>query len=64
MPQLAQADIRSDCRMFFNKTAEDILKIIFDDAGVTKTAFRLYSRRPSARRQRSSTRHHCTSSRA
>jgi type VI secretion system secreted protein VgrG len=42
-PQLAQAGIRSDCRMFFNKTAEDILKILFQDAGVTKTAFRLYS---------------------
>ncbi len=43
VPQLAQAGIRSDCRLFFNKTAEDILKIIFSDAGVTKTAFRLYS---------------------
>jgi type VI secretion system secreted protein VgrG len=43
VPQLAQAAIRSDCRMFFNKTAQDILKIIFDDAGVSKTAFRLYS---------------------
>ncbi len=43
VPQLAQAAIRSDCRMFFNKTAQDILKIIFNDAGVTKTAFRLYS---------------------
>jgi type VI secretion system secreted protein VgrG len=43
VPQFAQAGIRSDCRLFFNKTAEDILKIIFDDAGVTKTAFRLYS---------------------
>src|SRR5215510_5317252 len=43
VPQLAQAAIRSDCRMFFNKTAEDILKTLFNDAGVTKTAFRLYS---------------------
>jgi type VI secretion system secreted protein VgrG len=43
VPQLAQASIRSDCRMFFNKTAEDIIKIILNDAGVTKTAFRLYS---------------------
>ena len=43
VPQLAQAGIRSDCRMFFNKTAEDILKIVFNDAGVTKSAFRLYS---------------------
>jgi type VI secretion system secreted protein VgrG len=43
VPQLAQANIRSDCRLFFNKTAEDILKTIFNDAGVTKTAFRLYS---------------------
>ena len=43
VPQLAHAAIRSDCRMFFNKTAEDILKILFNDVGVTKTAFRLYS---------------------
>ena len=43
VPQLAQANIRSDCRLFFNKTAEDILKTIFNDAGVTKIAFRLYS---------------------
>jgi type VI secretion system secreted protein VgrG len=43
VPQLAQANIRSDCRLFFNKTAEDILKTIFNDSGVTKSAFRLYS---------------------
>jgi type VI secretion system secreted protein VgrG len=43
VPQLAQAAIRSDCRMFFNKTAQDILATLFEDAGVTKTAFRLYS---------------------
>jgi type VI secretion system secreted protein VgrG len=43
VPQLAQANIRSDCRLFFNKTAEDILKTIFNDSGVTKIAFRLYS---------------------
>ena len=43
VPQLAHAGIQSDCRMFFNKTAEDILKILFNEAGVTKTAFRLYS---------------------
>ena len=43
VPQLAHAGIQSDCRMFFNKTAEDIIKIIFNEAGVTKTAFRLYS---------------------
>lgn len=42
VPQLAHADIRSDCRLFFNKTAEDILKTIFNEAGVTKSAFRLY----------------------
>ncbi|MBL6613113.1 MAG: type VI secretion system tip protein VgrG [Reyranella sp.] len=46
LPQLAHANIRSDCRMFFNKTAEDILKILFQEAGVTKTAFRLYSAPP------------------
>ncbi len=43
VPQLAQADLRIDCRLFFKKTAEDIIKTIFNDAGVTKTAFRLYS---------------------
>ena len=43
VPQLAQADIRSDCRLFFNKSAEDIVKTILNDAGVTKSAFRLYS---------------------
>jgi type VI secretion system secreted protein VgrG len=43
VPQLVQAAIRSDCRMFFNKTAEDIVKTVFTEAGVTKTAFRLYS---------------------
>ncbi|WIM12881.1 type VI secretion system tip protein TssI/VgrG [Enhydrobacter sp.] len=43
VPQLAQAAIRSDCRLFFNKTAEDIVKTILDDAGVTRTSFRLYA---------------------
>lgn len=43
VPQLAHAAIQSDCRMFFNKTAEDILKTLFSEAGVTRTAFRLYS---------------------
>jgi type VI secretion system secreted protein VgrG len=49
VPQLAQAGIRSDCRLFFNKTAEDILKTILDDAGVTRTSFRLYSQ-PASRK--------------
>jgi type VI secretion system secreted protein VgrG len=43
VPRLFHASIQSDCRMFFNKTAEDILKIIFNETGVTQTAFRLYS---------------------
>jgi len=43
LPQLAQAGLRIDCRMFFNKTAKDIIETIFNDAGVTKIAFRLYS---------------------
>ncbi len=43
VPQLAQASLRIDCRMFFSKTAQDIIKTIFSEAGVTKTAFRLYS---------------------
>ena len=41
VPQLAQTSLRIDCRMFFNKTAQDIIKTIFSEAGVTKTAFRL-----------------------
>ena len=52
VPQLAQANIRSDCRLFFNKTAEDILKTIFNDAGVTKIAFRLYSQPAPRKPQR------------
>ena len=43
VPQLAQAHMRIDCRMFFDKTAEDILNTIFTEAGVTNLAFRLYS---------------------
>jgi type VI secretion system secreted protein VgrG len=42
-PQLVQTDLRIDCRMFFNKSVEDVVKIILNEAGVTKTAFRLYS---------------------
>lgn len=43
VPQLTQAELRIDCRMFFDKTAEDILNTIFSEAGVTDLAFRLYS---------------------
>jgi type VI secretion system secreted protein VgrG len=43
VPQLAQTNMRIDCRLFFNKTAEDILTTIFDEAGVTERKFRLYS---------------------
>src|SRR5579862_4126316 len=42
-PQLVQTDLRIDCRMFFNKSVEDVVKTILDEAGVTKTAYRLYS---------------------
>jgi type VI secretion system secreted protein VgrG len=49
VPQLIHAAINSDCRMFFNKTAEDIVKTVFQDAGVTKVAFRLYSQ-PAVRK--------------
>ncbi len=41
VPQLVEADIASDCRMFFNKSASDILKTLFTEAGVTDLAFRL-----------------------
>ena len=41
VPQLQAAALASDCRMFFNKTASDILKALFGDAGVTDTALRL-----------------------
>lgn len=42
-PQLVQAQLRTDCRMFFNKSVEDIVRIVLDEAGVTKVAFRIYS---------------------
>ncbi len=45
-PQLVQADLRIDCRMFFKKTAEDIIKTILGEAGVTKLSFRLYAAPP------------------
>lgn len=47
-PQLTQTDMRIDCRLFFNKTVEDILRTVFSEAGVTNLAFRLYSA-PTAR---------------
>jgi type VI secretion system secreted protein VgrG len=43
VPQLAEAELQIDCRLFFNKTAQDILKTILTDAGVTNVIFRLYS---------------------
>lgn len=43
VPQLAHAGIQRDCRLFFNKTAEDIVKTILEEVGVTRTAFRLYT---------------------
>lgn len=43
VPQLTQAHMRIDCRMFFDKTAEDILNTIFTEAGITNLTFRLYS---------------------
>lgn len=42
VPQLAAADLQIDCRLFFKKTAQDILNALFNDAGVTDLAFRLY----------------------
>ena len=46
VPQLAETDLEADCRLFFKKTAEDILKILFSEAGVTAVTFRLYSQPP------------------
>lgn len=34
-PQLVQTDLHIDCRMYFDKTAQDIVKSILTDAGVT-----------------------------
>ena len=42
-PQLIEADIASDCRMFFNKSASDILQTLFGEAGVTKVDMRILS---------------------
>lgn len=46
VPQLAHANIQRDCRLFFNKTAKDIVKTILEEVGVTKVAFRLYASPP------------------
>lgn len=43
LPRLAATDLQADCRMFFHKTAKDILDTLFGEAGVTASAFRLYS---------------------
>jgi type VI secretion system secreted protein VgrG len=42
-PQLVQTDLRIDCRMYFDKTAQDIIKSILDDAGVTQYEFNVSS---------------------
>src|SRR6516165_6675500 len=38
-PQLVQADLRMDCRMYFDKTAQDIITVLLGDAGVTQYQF-------------------------
>lgn len=43
VPQLRQTDLRQDCRLFFNKTAKQILQTIFDEAGITNLDFHLYA---------------------
>ncbi len=47
VPQLYQADLQIDCRLFFKKNAKDIIDTILSDAGVTDIAFRLYSGPPT-----------------
>lgn len=42
VPQLAATGLQIDCRLFFKKTAQDILQTLFHDAGVTDVTFRLY----------------------
>jgi type VI secretion system secreted protein VgrG len=42
VPRLAETSLQADCRMFFKKTAKDILQTIFTEAGVTAVTFRLY----------------------
>jgi type VI secretion system secreted protein VgrG len=42
-PQLVQTDLHSDCRMYFDKTAQDIITGILSDAGVTQYQFNVSS---------------------
>jgi type VI secretion system secreted protein VgrG len=42
-PQLVQADLRMDCRMYFDKTAQDIITVLLGDAGVTQYQFNVSS---------------------
>ena len=41
-PKLLAMDFVEDCRQFFNKAADDIIKALFADAGVTAFSFKLY----------------------
>jgi type VI secretion system secreted protein VgrG len=63
VPQLVETDLAADCRMFFNKSASDILKILFGEAGVTDVAFRLLSEasvRPAVAQYNETTLHFAT----
>ncbi|HYX04297.1 MAG TPA: type VI secretion system tip protein TssI/VgrG [Reyranella sp.] len=42
-PHLVQTDLHSDCRMYFDKTAEDIITVVLNDGGVTPFQFNVSS---------------------
>ena len=42
-PQLVQTNLHIDCRMYFDKTAQDIIKSVLSDAGVTQHEFNVSS---------------------
>ena len=63
VPQLVESDLAADCRMFFNKSASDIIKILLGEAGVTDFAFRLLSEasvRPAVAQYNETTLHFAT----
>lgn len=42
-PQLVQTDLHIDCRMYFDKTAQDIIKSVLTEAGVSQHEFNVSS---------------------
>ena len=46
VPRLAAGALQQDCRLFFNVAADDILRTLFGELGVTDTDFRLSETAP------------------